>query len=150
MKIDTRNFGELEVNPDAILTFPRGLPGLERCSRFQLLREDKEGPVVYYLQSLDDPAIAFSIVDPALYGFNYELTLSDEEADLLQSGSPDKLVVMLMVYKPHGTEGEAAFPGGVSANINGPLVLNLEKKLGMQKVLIGPKYDITLRDSGSA
>ncbi len=151
MKIDTRNFGELEINPDAILTFPRGLPGLEGCARFQLLHEDKEGPVVYYLQSLDDPAVAFSIVDPALYGFNYELTLSDEETELLQSESPAELAVMLMVYKPLGTDGEkAVFPGGVSANINGPLVLNLGKKLGLQKVLVGPKYDITLRDSGGA
>lgn len=151
MKIDTTRFGQLEINPDAILTFPHGLPGFEGCTRYQLLHEDKAGPVVYYLQSLDDPAVAFSIVDPALFGFNYELTLSDDEAALLQAGSPSELAVVLMVYKPLGTEAEKTFfQGGVSANINGPLVLNLDKKLGFQKILVGPQYDITLRDSGSA
>lgn len=149
MKIDTTRFGELEINPDTILTFPRGLPGFEGCGRYQLLHEDKAGPVVFYLQSLDDPAVAFSIVDPALFGFNYELTLSDDEAALLQAENPAELAVVLMVYKPFGAADErAVFQGGVSANINGPLVLNLGKKLGLQKVLVGPQYDITLRDSG--
>lgn len=149
MKIDTTRFGELEVNPEAILTFPRGLPGFESSNRYQLLHEDKEGPVVFFLQSVDDPAVAFSIVDPAMFGFNYELVLSDEEAALLQADTPDHLAVALMVYKPLAAEGgKALFQGGVTANINGPLVLNLDKKLGLQKVLLGPQYDITLRESG--
>lgn len=148
MKIDTTRFGELEVNPDAILTFPRGLPGFDGCYRYQLLHEDKAGPVVFYLQSLDDPTVAFSIVDPALFGFNYELTLSDEEVVLLQAESSADLAVVLMVYKPAGNMQEKAlFMGGISANINGPLVLNLNKKLGLQKVLVGAQYDITLRDA---
>lgn len=146
MKANTTRFGELDINPETILTFPQGLPGFENCTRYQLLHEGKEGPVVFYMQSLDDPAVAFSIVDPALFGFNYELSLSDEETALLQAEEPNDLAVVLMVYKPQGTDGQKAeLAGGVSANINGPLVLNLGKKLGLQKVLLGPQYDITLR-----
>ncbi len=151
MKINTTGFGELEINPDTILIFPHGLTGFEGCKRFQLLHEDKSGPVVFYLQSLEDPAVAFSIVDPALYGLNYEFTLSDEDMALLQADSAAELAVLLMVYKPLGAAHEATGPrSDVSANINGPLVLNLDKKLGLQKVLVGPKCDITLRDSGGA
>ena len=114
MKIDTTRFGELEINPDAILTFPRGLTGLENCKRYQLLHEmheDKTSPVVHYLQSLDDAAVAFSIVDPALFGFNYELTLSDEEEALLQADNSTDLAVLLMVYKPMGSEDGTAVSG---------------------------------------
>lgn len=152
MKIDTTRFGELEINPDAILTFPRGLPGFEEYKRYQLLHEGNPGPVVYYLQSLDDPAVAFSIVDPTLFGLNYEFALSDDEEALLQAGDSAGLVVVLMVYKPvEIVAGEKTiFRDSISANINGPLVLNLDKKLGMQKVLVGPKVDLTLRDSGGA
>jgi len=150
MKIDTTRFGELEINPDATLTFPLGLIGFKDCKRYQMLHEDKAGPVVYYLQSLDDMAVTFSIVDPALFGLNYEISLSDEEEALLQAENPTDLAVLLMVYKPKENAKESAFPGGVSANINGPLVLNLDKKLGLQKVLVGAKCDITLRDSGGA
>jgi flagellar assembly factor FliW len=142
MKIDTTRFGELEVNPQAILTFPRGLAGFENCTRFQLLHEETAGPVVFYLQSVDDAAVSFSIVDPALFGLNYELTLSDEEAALLQADEANEVGVVLIVYKQQTGAGQ----GGVAANINGPLVINLGKKLGIQKVLVGPKYDVTLRE----
>jgi len=146
MKANTNLFGELEINPETILTFPRGLPGLENCTRYQLLHEDKEGPVVFYLQSLDDPAVTFSVVDPASFGFNYEFTLSDEEEKLLQADNSSELAVVLMVYKPSGAEAkDAVVQSSIAANINGPLVLNLDKKLGLQKVLVGPHIDITLR-----
>lgn len=146
MKITTTRFGELEVNPEAILTFPRGLPGFEDCCRYQLLHEDKEGVVVFYLQSVDDPEVTFSIIDPAQFGFNYELVLSDEEVALLQANDPNELAVVLMVYKPLVPDNQKTiFQGGVTANINGPLVLNPGKRLGLQKVLLGTRYDITLR-----
>lgn len=150
MKIDTARFGELDVNPETILTFPKGLAGFAECTRFQLLYEEGgEGPVVFILQSLDDPALTLSVVDPTLFGFNYEITLSDEEVALLQVGDPSEVAVLLIVYKPQG--GGASSPvlaGGVAANINGPLVLNPGKKLGLQKVLLGPQCDITLREGG--
>ncbi len=145
MKISTTSFGELEINPDTILTFPRGLPGFENCQRFSLLREDKEGAVVLYLQSLDDAAVAFSIVEPAHFGINYELKLSDEDMALLQADDSKELAVVLMVYRPEDENSQKAqAQGGIAANINGPLVLNLGKKLGLQKVLVGTRYDITL------
>lgn len=148
MKANTFRFGELEINPETILTFPRGLPGFEDCIRYQLLHEENEGPVVFYLQSLDDPAVTFSVVDPAQFGFNYELSLSDEDAALLQTDDPSELAVMLMVYKPLGADGQKIeITSGVTANINGPLVLNPGKKLGLQKVLVGPKCNITLSES---
>lgn len=150
MKTDSARFGELEVNPETIMTFPRGLSGFENCTRYQLLHEeDKEGPVVFYMQSLDDPAVTFSIVDPTQFGFNYELTLSDEDVALLQAESPNELAVVLIVYKPQGSESEKSLLlGGVAANINGPLVVNPGKKLGLQKVLLGPQCNITLREGG--
>jgi flagellar assembly factor FliW len=151
MKANTIRFGELDINPETILTFPRGLLGLENCTRFKLLHNvEKDAPVVFFMQSLDDPAVTFSVVNPAQFGINYEFLLSDEETDLLQSVEPNDLAVALMVYKPMGANAakdEAG--GGISANINGPLVLNLGKKLGLQKVLVGPQFDITLRDQGS-
>lgn len=145
MKINTTRFGELEVNPDEILNFPRGMPGFEKNTRYQLMQEDKDGSVVFYLLSIDDPNVTFSIVNPALFGIFYELKLSDEEVALLQAGSPDDLAVVLIVYRSQDVNAQKT-PGGVAANINGPLVLNMAKKLGLQKVLVGPQCDLTLRE----
>lgn len=149
MKIESPLFGEVNINPETVITFPRGLTGFERCTRYQFLHEAAAegktgGAVVHYLQSLDDPAVCFSVVDPASYGLNYEFTLTDEEESLLLSGGADSSVaVMLIVYKPRA--GEAVAPG-VSANINGPLVINVEKRLGLQKIIHSSHYDITLRE----
>lgn len=149
MKIDTARFGEIEINPETVLAFPRGLAGFEDCTRFKLLHDDSGKRVVFYLQSLDDPALSFSIVDPSVFGLDYELVLSDEECELLQSSDASQIAVVLIVYKPVETAA-AGMPKGVAANINGPLVLNVEKKLGMQKIILEPQVDITLRDRNPA
>jgi flagellar assembly factor FliW len=148
MKIESPLFGEVSINPETVITFPKGLTGFETCTRYQFLHEaaagDKTGgTVVHYLQSLDDPTVCFSVVDPVSFGLNYEFTLTDEEESLLQSGGAnDSLAVMLMVYKPRAEETMS----GVSANINGPLVINADKRLGLQKVIRSSHYDITLRE----
>lgn len=148
MKANTSSLGEQDINPETVLTFPRGLYGFENYTRYQLLHEEADGAVVYYMQSIDDPAIAFSVVDPSLFGFNYELSLSDEEVELLHAGESPDLAVLLMVYKPQGADGQQVeLKGGVTANINGPLVINLVEKLGFQKVLVGPQVDIVLREN---
>ncbi|MDP2830367.1 MAG: flagellar assembly protein FliW [Sulfuricellaceae bacterium] len=152
MKIESPLFGEVNTNPETVITFPKGLMGFENCTRYQFLHEAAAGEktggaMVHYLQSLDDPAVCFSVVDPVSFGLNYEFTLTDDEESVLQSGGADNpggLAVLLMVYKPRADEATAP---GVSANINGPLVINAEKRLGLQKIIRSSHYDVTLRES---
>lgn len=142
MKINSASFGTHEIDPDSILTFPRGIPGFENCTRYKLFHEDKAQPVVYWLQAIDDPSVAFSVVDPARFGLNYEITLTDEEAGLLQVENAGDVAVMLIAYKPQAGSATGA---NVSANINGPILLNARSRLGMQKVLVGLEADVTLK-----
>lgn len=143
MKIQSTHFGIQEIDPRSVLIFPRGLAGFEDCTRYTLFHEEKEQPIVHFLQSLDRPELAFSLVDPALFGLNYELTLSDEELASLQWQEGDALAVMLIAYRPE--EERPASGQNVVANINGPIILNLRSRLGMQKVVVGLKPEITLK-----
>ena len=78
MKVDTYLFGSVEVNPEKVITFPNGLVGFESSTRFTLVHENDVGESASFtLQSLDDPTLAFQIVDPTTLGYNYELALSD-------------------------------------------------------------------------
>ena len=80
MQVDTYLFGAVEVSPEKVITFPQGLPGFESSRQFMLVHaEGAAEPASYTLQSLDDPALAFEIVDPASFGFSYELALSDAD-----------------------------------------------------------------------
>lgn len=147
MKFDSTQFGTQEVDPESILTFPNGMPGFEKCTRYKLFHEDKEQPVVHWLQSIDRPDVAFSLVDPALFGLNYEFVLSDEEEQLLKMEKVDDIAVFLIAYKQ---QPDADSKANINANINGPIVLNTRTRLGMQKVLVGLKADITLKSNNPA
>jgi flagellar assembly factor FliW len=143
LKIESPRFGTLEVDPSRIIEFPKGLVGLEGCRRFSLFHAEGGEPTYFILQSLDDPAIAFHIADPAKFGFGYEIVLSDEEAadlDLAEgersvSESTAQIAVVVILSKE-----SAGQP--VSANLNGPLIINLDKRLGLQHVFVRLDYNL--------
>jgi flagellar assembly factor FliW len=137
VKVKSTRFGEMEVDQNNIIDFPSGLPGFEKCTRFQLYHEEKDQPMLFWLQSLDDAEVAFSVIDPAAFGLNYQMMLSDDETALLDAKDATEIAVMMMLYNPLLEEnGELKQSAGVSANINGPILLNVRSKRGMQKVIL--------------
>ncbi|MCL4470850.1 MAG: flagellar assembly protein FliW [Gammaproteobacteria bacterium] len=147
MKFHSTQFGTQEVDPESILTFPKGMPGFESSTRYKLFHADQDQPVVHWLQSIDEPDVAFALVDPATFSINYEFTLTDEEERLLQMEKVEDIAVLLIAYKP---QPDASSSANISANINGPIVLNVRARTGMQKVLVGLEADITLKSKKPA
>lgn len=140
MKVETYLFGSVEVSPEKVITFPSGLVGFEESKRFMLAHEDDKGEAVSFtLQSLDDPNLAFQIVDPSTLGFNYELVLSDAETALLHSPAPEDVAVMQLLFKKE-EDGKAA----ISPNLRAPLVINTKARVGLQKVMETFRPNITL------
>ncbi|MEF8752837.1 MAG: flagellar assembly protein FliW [Accumulibacter sp.] len=68
MKIDLERFGlkDVPVDPDTVFTFAVGPAGFPDCRRFKVFHQEGPQPAVFWLQSLDDVAVAFPIVDPGL------------------------------------------------------------------------------------
>jgi len=128
MKVETYLFGTVEVSPERIINFPNGLSGFEQSKRFMLAHEEsKEHPASYTLQSLDEPTLAFQIVDPATLGFDYELELNDAESALLQSPAPEDVVVMQVLFRNDEEGGKAA----ITPNLRAPLVINTRARVGI-------------------
>ncbi|MCX7176251.1 MAG: flagellar assembly protein FliW [Proteobacteria bacterium] len=128
MNIDSPRFGTLKVEPGKIIEFPAGLAGFEDCRRFSLFHPD-EGDVKYFiLQSLDDPALAFHIADPAQLGFNFEIALSDAETALLKLNDPLDAAVAVILLKDEGDSP-------VRANLKAPLIINTRERLGLQHIV---------------
>ena len=147
MKFESTQFGTQEVDPERILTFPKGMPGFESSTRYKLFHEDKGQPVVHWLQSVDEPDVAFALVDPATFGLNYEFALTDEEEKLLQMDNVADIAVLLIAYKP---QPDTTSNANINANINGPIVLNTRTRIGMQKILVGLEADVTLKSKNPA
>lgn len=142
IKIITR-FGELNVDPSQVITFPRGIPGFENSTKWMLFHEVDEhgnwsgGGVVVYLQSLDDGDIALPLTDPTLFGFNFDLVLSDSEVAELQFEDPSDVLV-LTTLSVRGASGNVQHPAmtDMYANISAPILINTKARIGMQKMLV--------------
>lgn len=142
MHIDSPAFGPIDVDADKIIEFPHGLPGFETCQQFTFV-EDGDSGAVLQMQSVDNPAVVFSVTDPKTLGVNYEFALSDEEVDTLALASPADAAVAVIVRKDSGSGSPA--DAGLKANFMAPLVINTVERRGIQKVMEKVGCDITLR-----
>jgi len=138
MNIDSPRFGSIEIEPSRIIEFPFGLAGFEDCHRFTLFHPEGQNPRYFILQSLDDEAVAFHISDPAVFGFNYEINLSDEESAAINLIDPGDAAVVVILAKGEGSEA-------VRANLKAPLIINLASRRGLQHVFFGLQYNVTLK-----
>lgn len=120
-------FGEIQVDPETVISFPSGLPGLPACQRFKLLHEEKPNPQVMWLQSLDDPALFFNVIDSALLGLNYQIVLSDEECAEIDMRDGDEAKLLLVLRRKDENDPS------IVANAQAPFVLNLRSRKALQK-----------------
>jgi flagellar assembly factor FliW len=115
------------------MTFPQGLLGISEGggpARFALLQSEDWGPF-YWLQSADDPAVAFLVIDPALFFKDYQVLIREEtQADLDLADAKDGQIMVIC-----NRAGD-----WLTGNLLGPLVINTRTRLGQQIVLTEKKW----------
>lgn len=131
---------EVDIDPQSIITFPQGIRPFE-SQRYKLFHEEGKASV-FWLQSLDEPDLLLSVTDPDVLSLSYEVTLSDEEQELLQISPEDELVLAVILYKDTDT---AAQP--LQVNTRAPIILNISKRLGVQKLLQEFETAVSIRGS---
>lgn len=97
-KIITR-FGEVEYDPDNLLHFPAGLIGLPSLRHFIVMPNKKQGPL-FWIQSVDDPDIAFVLTDPTNFFLDYQLMPEEAERQSLQLDQEDEYFILSVVTVP--------------------------------------------------
>lgn len=121
---ETSRFGPIEVGEERIIRFPVGLLGFPQLNRYVLL--DYKDTPLKWLQSVEDPDVAFIVADPKTIAGEGTITLGDDVVRFLKIEREDELAVLLMLR----VEGDK-----VIANLNGPLAINSSRMLGVQAVL---------------
>ena len=132
MQIKTSRFGDIEIQENQIITIPSGLIGFSEDRRF-VIREDEAAKPFRWLQSVDNDALAFVMIEPHFSFSNYELQLTKENLNKLLADSIEELSVFVLVTMAKNMED-------VTVNLQGPLLFNLEKKLGLQFIIPEGKY----------
>ncbi len=145
MEIQSKQLGTQQVDSDTIITFPRGIPGFEDQTRFRLVQQEGS-EIVYWLQSVDNEDLIFSVAHPTHFNINYSFVLTDDEEQLLQLENVDDLVILIMLHKDD--EGSGSRPT-IKGSIKSPLLVNSEKRIGLQKVLMTIEQSITLTEKVS-
>ncbi len=131
MSIQSSVIEQPPIPLEAVFTFPQGIPGFEEYTTFRIFHKDDGNVSAYWLESCDDPEVTFTLVDPTAYDLNFDIYLNDVEAETIEAENPFDIGVFLMLKK----DDEKNMNGGLGANIGGPIVINVSKQLGLQKVL---------------
>ena len=131
MKIETKTMGAVEITDAQIITMPDGFYGFEHYTSFALL--DSEQPPFFWMQSIEDKNLAFIVIDPFLFRPDYELDIDDNTLSKIDAKSPENILVFALVTIP--VDGKP-----ITANLQGPLVINKENKKGLQVIVSGEKW----------
>jgi flagellar assembly factor FliW len=138
MKLDTTNFGTIEIQESSALEFPEGLPGFEHCRRFAALESSGAGGLIF-LQSLEQPQLCFVTVPVRAIWPDYEITIAAEDKELLgfDAGAPiaesDLIVLAILSF----VEGEEP-----TANLSAPVVIHAHTRRAMQVVRQDGRYEV--------
>jgi flagellar assembly factor FliW len=130
VKVATKAYGTVDVDDRQRITFPQGLFGFESFRDYVIL--DAERQPFYWLQSVDVEQIAFILVSPFLFRPDYEVNIGNEELEDIDLRSPDKAVIFSIVTIPAD--------GPMTANLQGPLIINRDSRRGKQAVLQDPRW----------
>ena len=134
MRINTKRFGELEIDPKNVLTFPNGLLGFKDVRDYILIDPSENSPLKW-LQSVDVPELAFVVTDPLLFKPDYEIRIYRTDLEDIEVTDPDHVIQLVIVTVPRD-------PSKMTANLKGPLLINTENNMGKQLVLDDSEYEL--------
>lgn len=134
MIIKTGRFGQLGVGDDEIIHIPHGILGFPEYKKFCLVDPGDETLIVW-LQSLENPEIAFPLLEPKIFKPDYSVRLSAAELRELKLENVNQSAVFGILTIPEDVTR-------MTANLKAPLVINLKLQLARQVVLQENEYNI--------
>ena len=121
MRVTTRLFGEIDIAEEKIIYFEHGMVGFPEMKRFTLIYDsEKQGvPTISWLQSMDEPDVAFPVMDPLLVCAEYNPSVDDELLKPLGEVTEDNLYVLVTVTVPKDI-------ANMAINLKAPIVVNTD------------------------
>lgn len=135
MKVNTRIFGEVDIEDEKIITMPFGLVGFPDLQKFALIH-DKDKPIgaLWYLQSMDDPDIALPVIDPITIKSDYNPQISESDIELLEPLTNKNLLLLVTITVPEDITN-------MTANLNAPILINVDTGKGAQIEIVWGKEE---------
>lgn len=125
LQIGTRDFGELEIAPQDIITFEGAIFGFEEYREFVFLFQEDVSEHFVWLQSTQEPDLCFILVDPALVAADYRPDIPQDAARLLGPG--EYMCWVTTVIKERFEDS--------TVNLRSPIVVNPATRKAAQVIL---------------
>jgi flagellar assembly factor FliW len=133
VNILTTRFGLIQACETDVILIPEGLLGFRSFTHYVHLPD----PVAHglsWLQSLTAPELAFGLVAPPLAVGDYRVELRQGDRTALELEDERSALVYVILNRGEG--------GGLTVNLQGPLVFNPIRRLGRQLVLTSSRYPV--------
>jgi flagellar assembly factor FliW len=128
--IQTSRFGPMTVDAQRIMTFERGLLGFPNFRRYALIQTGQEN-CFFWLQSVDEPTLAFVVTDPSLFFKEYRVPFKEEAQSELELGDAAQGQVFVICNKVDDM---------LTCNLLGPIVVNVSNRRAQQVVLTEKRW----------
>ena len=129
MQVHGTRFGSLTFRDEDVFYLDDGLMGFPMSKRFLLFPYSEESSF-FWLQSVDEPEIAFIVINPFEFFSDLNFAVSDEDSQSIGLLQGEDVEVFSLVNVP---EGE---PEAVRTNLAGPVIVNVRNRKGKQ-ILVG-------------
>ena len=122
-------FGEFTVPTETVITIPSGIIGFPHTTRYVMLDHK---PPFSWLHSIEDPNLAFVVVDGFEFGQQFEVKppVGDKDTDLKED---DEYAIMIIVTV-------RSDPRLTTANLKAPVFVNMRNRKGVQIIIDDPRY----------
>jgi len=130
MTLQTKAYGPVEIEDKQVLEFPQGILGFEEYRQFALIDAHKKP--FFWLQSTEDPQIAFILIKPSIFHEDYDPGIGQEDFDDIGAGGPDDCLTFAIVTIPDA--------GPMTANLQGPVYICRKTRKGKQCISPRDEY----------
>ncbi|MBU1169642.1 MAG: flagellar assembly protein FliW [Proteobacteria bacterium] len=134
MELKTRQFGVVPIDETKIITMPKGLPGFPELKKFIILDHEDIRPF-HSLQSVDDSKLAFIIMDPFLFKADYTVDIEPYIKEMEWGKDASDSLFLYVIINATNPD-----PRHLTANLLGPLLINIKKNQGVQMMVSDKNY----------
>jgi flagellar assembly factor FliW len=132
VRVDSTRFGSVEIDDSIAITFEQGMIGFPEQHRYAILKQ-REDSVFMWLHSLEEGSLAFPIVLPWVFYWDYEVKLSDEDMAAINVERADQISIYCVVNVTENVR-EATI------NLFSPVVMNNAERIGRQVLNLAEGY----------
>lgn len=132
MLVTTERFGEVEVKEDSVIEIKDGILGFPERTKYVLLPQSEESPF-QWLQSIDDPKLAFVVTNPLNFFADYAPEISDADVIDIDLENPEDAAVLTLVTIPEKIDD-------MTVNLVGPIIVNKKNFKAKQVIALNEEY----------